>query len=317
LELRTRKVYRQFIDVRTGKPVPVAGGFFKSILSLIRTRFDTVLAETTKEKGLKYGPVYGSYLFGPSITFCDPEDIKTVLKKIDDFPKDVEIFKINFAHAKEIIGTTSVGGVNNPEWHDQRSLLNKAFVSNSVFFQPMCNKVNTCLTKWENKKEVCVGDDIQKLTLDVLASCIFGLDFDTLNGKFSEPLYAYNYSFQTAFNPIRTIFPFLNKLPLKSNEEMYKNLKTFDKYCWQIMDETKKKMEEKKNQVDIIDNNERKAVSLIELMYENNLTEEIIRDNTASFFLAGHETTATSLGWLLTILVSHPEVQKKSQTRSP
>jgi len=184
-------------------------------------------------------------------------------------------------------------------------------VSNSVFFQPMCNKVNTCLTKWENKKEVCVGDDIQKLTLDVLASCIFGLDFDTLNGKFSEPLYAYNYSFQTAFNPIRTIFPFLNKLPLKSNEEMYKNLKTFDKYCWQIMDETKKKMEEKKNQVDIIDNNERKAVSLIELMYENNLTEEIIRDNTVSFFLAGHETTAVSLSWLLTILVSHPEVQKK------
>jgi cytochrome P450 len=76
-------------------------------------------------------------------------------------------------------------------------------------------------------------------------------------------------------------------------------------------------MEEKKNQVDIIDNNERKAVSLIELMYENNLTEEIIRDNTVAFFLAGHETTATSLGWLLTILVSHPEVQKKSQTRSP
>jgi len=203
--------------------------------------------------------------------------------------------------------------VNNPEWHDQRSLLNKAFVSNSVFFQPICKKVNTCLDKWENQlQKLSVGSDLQKLTLDVLASCIFGLDFDTLNGKFSEPLEAYNYSVETAFNPIRFLFTFVNKLPLKSNETMFTQLHTFDKYCWQIMDDTKKKMEEKKNQSETI-NNEKKSVSLIELMYENNLADNKIRDNISTFFLAGHETTATSLGWLIGILVSHPDVQQKAR----
>jgi cytochrome P450 len=316
LELRARKAYQQFIDVRTGKPVPVAGGYFKSILSLVRARIDTVFAETMKKRGLEYGPVYGSYLFGPSICFCDPEDVKTVLKRIDDFPKDNSSVKNNFKHAKEILGDHAIGFVNNPEWHDQRSLLNKAFVSNSVFFQPMCKKVNTCLDKWENQQQqkVSIGSDLQKLTLDVLASCIFGLDFDTLNGKFSEPLEAYNHSVEAAFNPIRFLFSWVNKLPIKANEDMVTNLQTFDKYCWQIMDDTKKKMEEKKNQTESeVNNNERKAVSLVELMYENNLPEQTIKDNIATFFLAGHETTATSLGWLVAILVSHPDVQQKAR----
>jgi cytochrome P450 len=180
----------------------------------------------------------------------------------------------------------------------------------------MCKKVNTCLDKWENQQQqkVSIGSDLQKLTLDVLASCIFGLDFDTLNGKFSEPLEAYNHSVEAAFNPIRFLFSWVNKLPIKANEDMVTNLQTFDKYCWQIMDDTKKKMEEKKNQTESeVNNNERKAVSLVELMYENNLPEQTIKDNIATFFLAGHETTATSLGWLVAILVSHPDVQQKAR----
>jgi len=311
LELRARKVFRQFIDIRTGKPIPTSGGYLKTIWTMVRSRFNLVIAEYTLKQGLDLGPVYASFSFGPSIVLCDPEDVKTVLKRIDVFPKDVGVFKHNFEHAKEILGDTGIGSVNGPEWHDQRSLLNKAFVSNSIFFETMCKKIMTCLSKWENLPEVCVGNDLQKLALDVLASCIFGLDFDSLNGKLSEPIEAYNGAVEKAFNPIRYLFSFVNKLPLKSNEEMYKNLKIFDKYIWQIMDETKKKMEEKKKED--FNDNERKDISLIELMYENNLPEQTIRDNTSSFFLAGHETTATSLSWILGLLVSNPEVQQKAR----
>jgi cytochrome P450 len=307
-------VYRQFIDVRTGKPIPVAGGYWESILSLVRLEYDNVIAEAHKKKGLENGPVYASYMFGPSICFCDPEDAKTILRRIDDFPKDLDVFSKNFEHAKAVVGTQSVGSVNNPEWHEQRSLLNKAFIASSVFFEPMCKKINICLTNWENQQQVRVGNDLQKLTLDVLACCIFGCEYDTLNGKFSEALDAYNHAIEFVFNPARFIFTFINKLPLKSNDTMYKYLHTFDKFCWQMMDDTKKKMEGKKNKIDVEEtSNERKAVSLIELMYENNLSDEKIRDNISIFFLAGHDTTTDSLGWLISILVSNPDVQQKAR----
>jgi cytochrome P450 len=310
--MRARLAYRRFIDVRTGKPIPTDGGYFYSLWALLRIRF-VALAEITKQTGLKLGPYYCNYQFGPVVTMSDPEDVKTVLKKIEEFPKDQSAFE-RLDYLKNFIGFKNVFSVNNPDWHSQRSLLNKAFVSNGIFFQPMSKKVITCLSKWETQQEVCVGNELQKLTLDVLASCIFGLDFDTLNGKLSEPLDAYNYSLEVGFNPLRIVFPFLNKLPLKSNHDMFKNIDVFDKYCWQIIDETRKKMEEKKKAgINNDDQNECLARSIVEMMIENNLSEQEIRDNLSIFFLVGHETTSNSIAWLLAVLSSNLDVQQKAR----
>jgi len=139
----------------------------------------------------------------------------------------------------------------------------------------------------------------------VLATCIFGIEFDTLSGKLSEPLNAYNYCLERLFNPLRYIFTWINKLPLPVNKQISKNLAIFDKYCWEIMDQTKRNME--KN----LDNPSNP--SMIELMYQNSIDEETIRDNVSVFFVAGHETTAASLGWLVSILASHPEIQEKAR----
>jgi cytochrome P450 len=193
-------------------------------------------------------------------------------------------------------------------------LLNKAFTANSLFFQPILKKVNLCVAKWENKPSVSVGHDLKKLTIDVLATCIFGMDFDTLSGNYSEPIAAYHYSLNSALHLLRIFFPFLNKLPGKRNEEMYRNLSIFDKYIWGIMDQTKKRMQEKKeDQTENSNHLESQTKSLIELMYESNVPEATIRDNVSTFFIAGHETTSNSLSWLIAILVSHPEIQQKAR----
>jgi cytochrome P450 len=311
--VRARLAYRKFIDLRTGKSIPVEGGYFYSLWSLVRGQWVS-LAEVTKETGLKMGPYYANSLsLAPGVTFCDPEDVRTVLKKIDEFPKDQSVTE-RVPILGSFIGFQNLFFVNNPNWHSQRSLLNKAFVSNGIFFQPTSKKVKTCLSKWETQQEVCVGSDVQKLTLDVLASCIFGLDFDTLNGQLSEPLDAYNYSLETTFNPLRVIFPWVNKLPLKYNDEMIKNINIFDKYCWKIIDDTRKKMEEKtKAGITNDDQNECLARSIIEMMIENNLSEQEVRDNLSVFFLVGHETTSNSIAWLLAVLSSNQEVQQKAR----
>jgi len=216
-------------------------------------------------------------------------------------------------HAKQLIGgSLNIVAVNHEEWHGQRSLLNKAFTSNSLFFQPILKKVNLCVSQWANQSSVSCHD-LKKLTIDVLATCIFGLDFDTLSGNYSEPLEAYHYSLDSAFHPLRLFVPLVNKLPGKRNEEMYRNLSIFDKYIWGIMDQTKKSIQEKKENQTGNSNLEGKTKSLIELMYENTLPEATIRDNVSTFFIAGHETTANSLAWLIAILVSHPEVQQKAR----
>jgi cytochrome P450 len=281
-------------------------------MMMMRAKWDISWGEHIKQTGLKYGPYYGHYFFGPALVITDPEDVRFVLKNIDDFPKSADIVKA-VAHAKHLVGPLNIVQANHEEWHGQRSLLNKAFTSNSLFFQPILKKVNLCVSKWENKSSVSVGHDLKKLTIDVLATCIFGLDFDTLSGNYSEPIEAYHYSLNSAFHPLRLLVPLLNQLPGKRNEEMNRNLSIFDQYIWGIMDQTKKIIQEKKENQTVNSNLESQTKSLIELMYESTLPEATIRDNVSAFFIAGHETTANSLSWLIAILVSHPEIQQKAR----
>jgi len=214
LNFMARRTLRHLIDVRTGKPIPYAYGPFYNMMTMIRAKWDIDWGEHVKQTGLKYGPYYGHYLYKAALVLSDPEDVRFVLKNIDDFPKSAEVVKAA-QHAKHLVGPLNILQANHEEWHGQRSLLNKAFTSNSLFFEPILKKVNLCVSKWENKTSVPVGHDLTKLTVDVLATCIFGLEFDTLSGNYSEPLDAYHYSLDSALHPLRLIAPFFELFTLQ------------------------------------------------------------------------------------------------------
>jgi len=204
--------------------------------------------------------------------------------------------------------------MNNPEWHVNRVVLNKAFMTNSVFFGPMCRKVDLLMRRWEKEPDnVIIGHDLQKLTLDVLATTTFGLEFDTLNGKTSEPLAAYNFCIDGLFNPIFILFPWFAKIPLPYNRKLNDSLNRFDSYCWEVMGQTKKNLEEKKKRAEQGEVVERETSSIIELMYESNVPEKVIRDNVSLFFFAGHETTSSSLSWIVATIATNQEVQDKAR----
>jgi len=178
----------------------------------------------------------------------------------------------------------------------------------------MCKKVDLLMRRWEKEPDnVKIGHDLQKLTLDVLATCIFGFDFDTLNGKTSEPLAAYNYCLENVFHPLYFLFPYWLKLPLASNKRLFDNITRFDSYCWEVMGQTKNKFEEKKKRAEQGGVVEKESMSIIELMYENNVPEDVIRDNVSLFFLAGHETTYSSLAWIVATIATNQEVQEKAR----
>jgi len=203
---------------------------------------------------------------------------------------------------RSFFGDQALNSVNNEEWSHQRAILNRSVANPSVFLETIIDKVNVCLSIWEKEREVTIGHWVQKLTLDVLASCIFGIDFDTMNGKTSEVMDAYNYIISN-FKPLRFIWRGYNDLPIPANKKLRQNIDFFDKYCWDLITEKKKSYEQNKENTN--------KNSLIELMIQNGLSDKAIRDNVSLFFIAGHETTSSSISWLLTVLVSKPEIQDK------
>jgi len=160
-----------------------------------------------------------------------------------------------------------------------------------------------------------VGEDLQKMTLDVLSTCIFGTDFDSLNGNLAGPLAAYNYVMDNVFYPLRLILPFYNNLPLPSNKMLDQKTAEFDSYCWSIISDAKAsthaRIEEQQKHEN--EGTTSASSSLITLMIDNGMTEQEVRDNVGVFFLAGHETTASTLTWAVGLLATYPEVQEKAR----
>jgi len=283
--------------------------FFESLYDLLITRRRNGSVKDTLRLHNKYGDTYRSTFNSPAVTISNPESIKHVLKRIEDFPKQDATVRVASVAFRKMFGLRSLVSINPPEWHGHRSLLNKSFTSNKVFFQPMQKKVFECISRWSHGKPVHVGYDIQKMTLDVLASCIFGQDFDTLNGHNAGPLAAYNFCIKNMFTPIQFIFPWWQKLPLPVNWILQEKVKEFDDYCWSIIAEAKKKSTNE-SECKTEDNHPK---NFIDLMMDSGMSESDIRDNVGIFFLAGHETTSSTLSWAMAMLASHPEVQEKAR----
>jgi len=308
LEIKTYFKFRKIIDVTTGKPIPIASVYFKSMYYLYRTRNDIPIADRLQYLSKNFGPFYSSVSISTAVSFTSPADVNTILRRLDDFPKINMVLQVE--HIKLLVGGNNISQINNPDWHEYRKVLNKAFVYTTPFFQPMLKKANLLMEKWNTEKsEVYVGKDLQKFTLDVLATCIFGLEFDSLNGNLADPLIAYNYAIERVYNPLRIIFPLYNKLPLETNIRMKSSVQLFDRYIWEVMDQIKQKIEQRKND----GNTQPSSISIIELMYENNVPESLIRDNAAIFFAVGHDTTASNLGWIVATMASNPHVLEKAR----
>jgi len=300
---RKEAKFSRIVNIKTGERMPGVS-YLQSYFFALR-RDPTILLKNTK----KYGNIYRTRLLStPSVITSDLVLAKQVLKKIEEYPK-FDIINRNSDFAK-IFGNRAVSRINQPEWHHHRSLLNKAFTSNKVFFIPMQKKVLQCVLKWKDGENVDIGENIQKMTLDVLATCIFGRDFDTLNGHTAGPLASYNYFFHNIFTPFRLLVPIYNKLPLPSNTKLRKCAAEFDDYCWSIINDAKN---ECKKEEPTSEDDSKHLPSLTKLMIESGLDDRDIRDNVGLFFLAGHETTSSTLSWILGLLASHPEVQQKAR----
>uniref|UniRef100_A0A6B2L468 Cytochrome P450 n=1 Tax=Arcella intermedia TaxID=1963864 RepID=A0A6B2L468_9EUKA len=242
----------------------------------------------------KFGPTFKVDFFVSVVMFSQPEHIRTVLKQVDDVEKAAQPVAVQNLF-KPLFGNQSIVHQNKPLWNEHRTILNKSFISNKVFFEPLQKKAKQCIDLWKTQSPVHVVSDLQKMTLDALGTCIFGRDFDTLGGNLSGPLQAYNNMIQHLFRPIFLLLPFLLKLPFYNN--LKESFKVFDDYCWQIIRDSKQSANEQPH--------------LISLMINNGLSDQVVRDNIGVFFLAGHETTNSTLSWAIGLLAQYPNITNK------
>jgi len=270
--------------------------------------------ELDMERHRMYGKVYGFYdMSTPWLSIADPDILKKILvKSFDNFSSH------QFASSDQKHRTLEQA--NGQEWKDLRKGLSPTFTSSKIkgMLDLLDGGVNQMIDHLElvTKKDslVNVKDVFQKMALDVIARCAFGIESNSFTNPDNKMLgsgrrifeeFILRDSFSTGlahlFNAVGSIL-----------EKMIDILPGDYKSLWQIGYKICIERESRGagGQGDFVDR-------LIELRRRHaegdlpSLSSDQIIGQAIVFILAGFETTASTLSSLSFCLAKNPEVQAK------
>ncbi|XP_067659545.1 cytochrome P450 3A29-like [Haliotis asinina] len=305
-----------------GIPGPEPNIIFGSLLTLLKEGIDF-----ENKRGKLYGDVYGLYIGGiPMITVADPDILKEIL--IKDFQTFMDRLGFNDLNDYPLI--TNVFNAQGATWKRLRKIISPTFSAGKL--RKMCRGLNLCAKKLtknfvraaENGEVVDLKQYFGAFTMDAIGSTAFGIDIDSQNNFNNSFIRETKKVFDNAFlaNPaifLITLFPELT--PVLKMFGMTALPKTTNKFFTQAIREMVKQRrsepeEERARRVDFLelmlnaeDDDDHHGDTTEKA--DNTLTMDEVIGQAFVFFLAGYETTASTLHFIGYILATKPDVQDR------
>lgn len=227
-----------------------------------------------------------------------PDDIHDVLVTNQDcFHKARGLRKLKVAVGEGLL--TSEG----EKHRRQRKMIQPHFSALQIgrYASQMVEETAELMGYWTSGEERQIDHDMMSLTLNIITKTMFGTEMRADTERIRRALDIVQ---KRVVERTRSIFDFLEILPGKKNRELKQAIETLDDIMWRIIND--RRVNEKGKKDDLL------SVLLAARDDEGNeMTEEELRDQVMTIFLAGHETTAHTLSWTWYLLSQHPEVETK------
>ncbi len=241
---------------------------------------------------LKFGP-QSIYLFN------NPDYIKDVLVTNNrNFVKSRGL-----EMAKKFLGEgllTSEG-----EFHRrQRRLAQPAFHHRRInaYATVMARYAERAQTRWQNGETLDISQEMMRLTLAIVGKTLFDADVESEAGEIGQALTDILGLFDRITMPFTWL---LEKLPLPSNYRFAKAKLRLDQTIYRIINERRTTGEDRGDLLSML------LLAQDEEGDGTGMTNEQLRDEAMTIFLAGHETTANALTWTWYLLSRHPDVEAR------
>nr|CAH7721218.1 unnamed protein product [Callosobruchus chinensis] len=275
----------------------------------------------------------GYQLLVPTLMIRDPELIKTIcVKDFDHFsnhrtfvPEDVDpLFGKNLFALKD------------QRWRDMRAVLSPSFTSSKM--RGMFLLMSDCAEKWvqfflnKNQEVIDVNlkDSLTRYTNDVIATCAFGIEVDSLNNP--DNIFYTMGRRATDFNSLSRRLKFMGYFIVPW---LYRLLKIsffeedIKEFFYKLVDDTIRVREEKGivrpdminllmearkgkgNKVEAEEKVLDTGFSVVQESAPMKITNEDIASQVMIFFFGGFDSTATTMCFVAHELVENPDVQSK------
>ncbi|XP_040043618.2 cytochrome P450 3A27 isoform X1 [Gasterosteus aculeatus] len=282
-------------------------------------RHNKVYYKDDQQCAEKYGKVWGMYEFrSPMLAVMDPDMLKTILVK--------QCFTY-FTNRRNIRLNgdlyDSVSTVEDDHWRRIRNVLTPSFTSGHIkemfkIMKHLSSKLTASLqSKAQNNEVVTIKDYFGAYSVDVMASCGFSVDMDSINNHSSPIIFHASrfFKFPQFVLILQGIFPVL--IPLFELLGISFFSSTSTAFFKTILAKIKAEREGSthKNSGDFLQSmiNSRTANDPSKGEKNKGLTDHEILTQATMFMVAGYETSATTLAFLAYNLARNPEVMKRLQ----
>jgi cytochrome P450 len=254
-----------------------------------------------------FGPIC-KFRFGPKNMYVvsDADSAKHVL--LDHHSNYIKGF--TYRGIFSLVGTgllTSEGEF----WRRQRKLSQPAFHRPELarFSEVMREEADAALKRWKNASgELDVGVEMTRVTLSIVARTLLGSD---VTGEGSRSVgealqIALVDANQRIINPLTLPLWFPTPRSLKTRAA----IKTLDGEVYRMIAEHRAKKAQGAQSTDLL----AKLIDAQDDETGKGMSDQQLRDEVMTLFLAGHETTSTWMTWAFYLLSQHPEAHERIQT---
>ncbi|MCB9009196.1 MAG: cytochrome P450 [Ardenticatenaceae bacterium] len=193
----------------------------------------------------------------------------------------------------------------------QRRLAQPAFHSKRIqnYAEVMVDYANQIMAAWQDDKVVDVTHEMMHLTMLIVSKTLFDADGITGSGDTAVTISSAMHDFQAVSNrDYQRGFSLPNWIPTADNRLRNQAAREFNKVMDQIIAERR----ETAVNGQITDTGDLLSMLMLSVDEDGEfMDDKQLRDEVATLFAAGHETTSNALSWTWHLLAQHPDVEAK------
>jgi cytochrome P450/nitrite reductase/ring-hydroxylating ferredoxin subunit len=299
-----RTAQRSIDDLPGPRGLPLIG----NLLQLSPKRLHEVLERWQR----RYGDVYRTTMAGTTlVVISDPALMRDVLRRRpDDFRRFGTVAPV-FAE----IGALGVFAAEGDDWRWHRKLVTRALDARHVRnFMPALEHITRRLhRRWSAAADggavVDMPHDLMRYTVDVTTSLVFGHDINTIEDGDDVIQRHLELVFPMVNRRVNAPIPYWRKIRLASDRRLDAALAEVHAYCQKLIGQTRRRLAADPHAATHPSN-------LLEAMVaattdnDERVTKTELLGNMLTMLLAGEDTTANTLAWVVYQIARSPDVCK-------
>jgi cytochrome P450 len=191
----------------------------------------------------------------------------------------------------------------------QRRLAQPAFHSKRIhnYAEVMVDYTNQIMTDWQDEAVVDVTEEMMHLTMLIVSKTLFDADAITGSGDTAVAISSAMHDFQAISNrDYQRGFTLPSWMPTADNRLRQRAAAAFN----QVMERIINERQQTAVNGQVADTGDLLSMLMLSVDEDGEVMDDRqLRDEVATLFAAGHETTSNALSWTWYLLAQHPEVE--------